>query len=91
MKSQNGIQKWMIMMKNLKSTIKSIEQIIGTHKWSKGLEGSSDGENIEQNALTEEWKLKIQYHDTSLKSQQKICEILEGFLILNPNVIARLE
>ncbi len=49
MKSQNGIQKWMIMMKSLENITKNIKQTIGTYKWSKGLGESSDRENIELN------------------------------------------
>ncbi len=32
MKNQNRTQKWMTMMKNLKNTIKNIEQTMKTHK-----------------------------------------------------------
>ncbi len=47
MKSQNKTQKWIIKMKSLKNTTKSIEQTIRIYRWSKDLEGLSDEENIE--------------------------------------------
>ena len=50
MKNQNGTQKWMTIIKNLKNTIKNIEQTMKTHKWSKGSEELLDRENIGLNA-----------------------------------------
>ncbi len=58
-------------MKNLKSTIKNIEQTMGIRKWNKDLEESQDGESTGLNTLTEEWGLKIQHHGILLRSQPK--------------------
>jgi len=61
----------MIRMKSLENITKNTEQIIRIYKRNKSSEESSDGENIRQNVLIEGRELKIQHHDTSLKSQQK--------------------
>ena len=58
----------MTRIKSSENITKSIEQIMGIHKWSRGLEELSDKESIGQNTLTEGWKLKIQHHDISSKS-----------------------
>ncbi len=60
-----------MMKKSLENTTKSIEQIMGTHKWNKGSEESLDRESIELNTWIEEWGLKIQHHDLLSKSQPK--------------------
>ncbi len=59
----------MTRMKSSKNIIKKIGKIMGTHKWSRGLDELPDGENTKLNALIEEWKPKIQHCNILLKSQ----------------------
>jgi len=61
----------MSMIKNLESTTKNTEQIMGTRKWNKDSEESPDGENIGLSALIEGWELKVLHHGISSKSQPK--------------------